>query len=374
MPKPWSDNSSTITDVSGSLDISQSDSEREVNAMYNILAKEMEVFKNSEKKIKENDGRPLLAKNRTLVAVCSFRSSFRLSTKCNGFKQKRWFKLLRRKPAPSPVVVATDDTLQDALDDIKRGGECRELAIVVSGHLGSISFRIPRAIRVLMVIRCGFGSNIDRQLCVSGDSTFRDAELQEWQYKRHKGVLAFGPGVGISIDPEAPRWAHARQSLRRGFTAGERERLARHFDVMRNRPVDGEWWREWRGSVASIMGVLSGGVKLAAAVKASAGGAFFHLNYGILSLKAGGGFAQASFLASAAGPAVLVGAGVAAAVYFVPWDKLFAWFEGMLPWLLDRLRTIWSMIKDWLYGSGVPPRPTAGYWEEKPRHRMPRPM
>ncbi|KAK1569360.1 uncharacterized protein LY79DRAFT_496530, partial [Colletotrichum navitas] len=222
------------------------------------------------------------------------------------------------------------------------------LVIVVSGHFDSISFHVPRTIRVLVVIRCGFGSNINHQLCISGDSSFRNTELQEWQYTRHKGILYLGPGVGISIDLDRAQWAHARQAFQRGFTDSEKRRLERHFNMMRNKPRNGEWWEEWRGRVASIMGILSGGVKLAASVKASAGGGFFHLQYGMLSLKAGGAFVKGAAIISAAGPAVLVGVGVAAAIYFVRWDKPFSWFERRFPWLLNKLRDIWSIIQNWL--------------------------
>ncbi|KAK1960082.1 hypothetical protein LY78DRAFT_741352 [Colletotrichum sublineola] len=282
MPKQWSGNWSTIASVSSSSDVTNYDPEPETNAMYGILQSEVENFEEASKVFKENVGRPLLAKNRAIIAVCSIHSY----------------------------------------------DECQELVIVVSGHFDSIEFHVPRHIRMLMVLRCGFGSNFNGQLCISGDSTFGNTELQEWQYKQDKGMLFLGRSVGISIDPAGEQWTNASQSFRRDFTESEKRRLERQFDKMRNKTVHGEWWQEWRGRVASIMGILSGGAKLVGSIQASTGGAFFHLPYGMFSLKAGAAYAEGAVIASATVPAILVGVGVAAAVYFMPWEKLFGWFKA----------------------------------------------
>ncbi|KDN71583.1 hypothetical protein CSUB01_12012 [Colletotrichum sublineola] len=305
MPKQWSGNWSTIASVSSSSDVTNYDPEPETNAMYGILQSEVENFEEASKVFKENVGRPLLAKNRAIIAVCSIHRT------------------------PSRVIVATDATLENALDNIAGYDECQELVIVVSGHFDSIEFHVPRHIRMLMVLRCGFGSNINGQLCISGDSTFGNTELQEWQYKQHKGMLFLGRSVGISIDPAGEQWTNASQSFRRDFTESEKRRLERQFDKMRNKTVHGEWWQEWRGRVASIMGILSGGAKLVGSIQASTGGAFFHLPYGMFSLKAGAAYAEGAVIASATVPAILVGVGVAAAVYFMPWEKLFGWFKEL---------------------------------------------
>ncbi|WYZ35433.1 hypothetical protein EsH8_X_000080 [Colletotrichum jinshuiense] len=323
----------------------------ETDTMYNLINRDMKEFKNTMKESKETFGRPTLAKNRTFIAVCSQRSASNLSMKLDDLKGHR-LKIWKSKSE-----------------------KCHELVLVVSGHLNDIRFHVPRNIRSLIVMRCGFSYNINSQLCIDGSSTFRDTKLRKWQSRKHKGSLFLGRGVGISIDPNGKGWAQAKQSFQRNFTEDEKRDIRQQFQKMRNQPQEGErWWHEWKGIVASLMGILSCGVKLTASIKASAGGAFFHYQYGMMSLKAGAAYAKGATVATAAGPAVLVGMGIAAAVYFMPWETLLDWFESIFSWCLGGLKTIWSWFREWLASFRSTQGPTDGGWKGESRAKMPRPM
>ncbi|KAF4966961.1 hypothetical protein F66182_17945, partial [Fusarium sp. NRRL 66182] len=101
--------------------------------------------------------------------------------------------------------------------------------------------------------------------------------------------------------------------------------------------MKGNWWREWRGTVATILGLVVSAGTLVINLKATAGGIFVEYKLGIMSVKVAAGAVKTSALVTAAGPAVLLVAGFAAAVYFVSWDKVFSW-----------MKSFFSRIWDWI--------------------------
>jgi hypothetical protein len=104
--------------------------------------------------------------------------------------------------------------------------------------------------------------------------------------------------------------------------------------------MNGKWWREWKGPVAAILGLTVAAGKFAVGLKAAAGGVFIEYKLGLMSLKVAAGVAKTSALVTAAGSAVLLGAGVAAAVYFVPWDDVFSW-------IWDWICNLWASFRKW---------------------------
>ncbi|KAI3534415.1 hypothetical protein CABS02_13246 [Colletotrichum abscissum] len=226
-----------------------------------------------------------------------------------------------------------------------------------------------------MVLRAETCSSTGGQLCIDGSSTFRDIEIYNWQSRRRKGSLFFGPNVGIPIDPRGERWTKAKRTFERDFTDDEKQKLRRQFEKMRSRPMESDGWlKEWKGIIASVMGVLAGGLKLVAAIKASRGGVFVHYQYGMMSLEVGAAYAKGSMVATAAGSAILVGAGLAAAVYFIPWETLLNWFGDMFSWARDILRRLWSWVKDWFANSKPPHAPPDEQSRGRRRSRVPKPM
>ena len=82
---------------------------------------------------------------------------------------------------------------------------------------------------------------------------------------------------------------------------------------------------------SSILGVLAGGAGFAGAVTTAAAGAYVNFAWGSMSLKAG--TVVGTVTGAACGGAVLLGGGVAAAVYFIPWGSVFSVLRSALSWL-----------------------------------------
>ncbi|KXH42944.1 hypothetical protein CSIM01_01698 [Colletotrichum simmondsii] len=290
-----SDALSTATDLTTSSDEIGDDFNREVNALFAFIKVDMRKFKDSSEKYKQALGRPQTARDRTFVVVCGERGA-------NGLNKK--------------IIVATDITLEYELRVLGRMDEIRELVLIVSSQFDDIYFKMPHNVKLLMVLRAETCSSTGGQLCINGRSVFRGTKICNWQSRRHNGSLFFGPNVGVPIDPRGEHWTEAKRTFERDFTADEKQKLRRQFEKMRSQPMDGNGWlKEWKGIIASVMGVLAGGSKLVAAITASTGGVFVHYQYGIMSIKVGAAFAKGSMIATAAGPAIFVGVGVAAAVY-----------------------------------------------------------
>ncbi|EXF83415.1 hypothetical protein CFIO01_10505 [Colletotrichum fioriniae PJ7] len=353
-----SDVLSTATDLATSFDGIGNDFNHEANALFAFIKVDMEKFKKSSKESKRALGRPQTARDRTFVVVCGQRGATGLNKKLKSLKRhplKFWQKRFW-------IVLGNMD-------------EIRELVLVVSSQFDDVYFKMPHNVKLLMVLRAETCSSPGGQLCINGSSTFRGTELYNWQSRPHKGSLFFGPDVGIPIDPRDERWTEAKRTFERDLTNDEKQKLRRQFEKMRSQPMEGNGWlKEWKGIVASVMGVLAGGLKMVAAITASTGGVFVHYQYGIMSLKVGAAFAKGSVVATAAGPAILVGAGVAAAVYFIPWETLLDWFGDMFSWARDILRRLWSCVKDWLANSKPPHAPPGRQSRGKRRSRVPKPM
>ncbi|KAL0934568.1 uncharacterized protein CTRU02_211367 [Colletotrichum truncatum] len=328
MSSSCSDKFSTFAE--DSYNISEDEVIVEALAMYSLIKADMKSFQKTSKKTGKRLRRPTKAENRVFVAA--------------------------------------------TLNDLEEEDQYRELVLVVSGYFDQIEFHAPPNIKVLLVMRCGFGSNAGAQLSIDDASTFKDVELGIWSAKRRRGRnLLFGPNVGIRIDPGQKHWDQAQQKFYRSFSHSEKDDINSHFEKMSNARMKGrKWWKTWRAGVAAILGIVCCGMKFDASIKAASGGVFFHYQYGIMSIKAGAAYAKATAAITAAGPALLVGAGVAAVVYFMPWDKLLSWLGGVLSWLRAGIMTLWTKFKDWL-ASFVQGQQDGG-WDERPRARMPRLM
>ncbi|KAF6821403.1 hypothetical protein CPLU01_12537 [Colletotrichum plurivorum] len=337
-----SDSSSTVTD-SRSYGTSRQSAKRETRAMRAMIKQDMRLFReecseSSKKKAK----RPTEARNRAFVAVCSRQSVSRLSAECRNLGRK-WYQILR-------IIVTAEVGLQSILNGLEDDEYCHELVLVVSGNLSRIEFHVPSNISVLLVLRCSLSRPDEGRLFVDGHSTFRETELQDWAGMDHKKrSVFFGPGTVVTVDPRSKAWQQSTESLRRNLNPHEKENIRRRVDEMKaTRTEGGNWWDKWSGSLAAILGILAGGSKLVAQASAAVGGTLVDFNCGLFSLKVAKASAGISGIATAAGPAVLVGLGVAAAIYFIPWKELFEWLGRIVSWLPDAFATIWETFKSWL--------------------------
>ncbi|OQV00790.1 hypothetical protein CLAIMM_06241 [Cladophialophora immunda] len=134
------------------------------------------------------------------------------------------------------------------------------------------------------------------------------------------------------------------------LSGSEKDEMKRQLRHMENVDMNGSWWHEWRGPISVILGLAAASVKFVVELEATTGGVFVEYKFGLMSLKAAAGGVKASALLTAAGPAVLLGVGVAAAAYFVPWDKVFSWVKSFFSWIWDRICNLWESFKTWVSG------------------------
>lgn len=193
-------------------------------------------------------------------------------------------------------------------------------------------------------------------LLVSGRATFAGTRLDQWQFSDHpQHALWIGHGATICVggvggdddysdsSDSDSAWGGPRRAH---LTPKQEADVRRQLEQMgRDDGADG-WWDRHRAYLAAILGVLAGGgaasVAGAASMKATAAGVSAAWHFGLgQSVQFSAGFVtvKAASVLTAAGPAVLVGAAVAAAVYFVPWGKVFAWFRATLG------SRLWGVIK-----------------------------
>ncbi|KAK4139113.1 uncharacterized protein C8A04DRAFT_33424 [Dichotomopilus funicola] len=218
-----------------------------------------------------------------------------------------------------------------------------------------LAFRfLTRKTRQLHLHRCGFGPNAQNDLIINGASTFRNVCLDEWEAKPRMSHSSRRPppevwlhlGVSIAVDTTHGSWNRftaESKSLSSMMSETNKASLSGHFAAMENTDMhgardhdDGGWWKNWRGP--RRWGRAAAAV-YAGAVHAMAAGASVNFAWGALSVKAGAGMAAvtgdvttAGTAVACVGGAVLLGAGVAAAVYFVLWGYVFGMLKRALSW------------------------------------------
>jgi hypothetical protein len=240
-------------------------------------------------------------------------------------------------------IVTTDDWLQATINDVKRDKRRRRLTVLVSGEVDEISFDVHSCIRTLKILRCG-DSDANRQLLINGSSTFGEVRLDMWQAKRRKRSIYLGLGVQIKVELNGnSSWARSTNE----FDAFQQEELRRYVRSMGHISTNSAW-DEWKGPVAVILGLAVGAGKFAFSMKVAAGGMYAKYKFGMLAVELGAAGAKGSVVATAAGPAILLGVGVAAAVYFIPWDSVFKWLEKVIAWLWEGMKAIWARFQSWV--------------------------
>ncbi|KAJ3494585.1 hypothetical protein NLG97_g3985 [Lecanicillium saksenae] len=214
------------------------------------------------------------------------------------------------------MIFTTPEELQDSIDSAEVSDKIRNLKLFFSGLITGISFHVPSHFRQLQVLRC-VPKRYSGHLLIDGKSTYHETRLDKWQAHRHKHhELVIG---------------HSR-GCRANFTEEEQEELKSHFQGFQAKPGRTNW-NDVKGRVAAILGLAVGSVKFALGFKAVAGGVYLKYAFGLHSLELGMAGAKVASVATVAGSAVVLGVGVAAAVYFVPWGALFTWLQRKFSWM-----------------------------------------
>jgi len=182
-------------------------------------------------------------------------------------------------------------------------------------------------------------------LFVDGSSTYNDVRLDKWQAHRHKYhtlVIGHESGVRIKLTDivNLSNWARCRSN----FSESEQAELRQHFGTLSGKSR----WDEVKGTVAAIVGIAVGTVKLGVSLSGAAGGIYVKYTFGFHALELGAAGAKMTAVVTAAGPAVVLGVTAAAAVYFVPWESLFDWLKRTLFCLWDKICALWQRFKDWV--------------------------
>lgn len=247
------------------------------------------------------------------------------------------------------MLFTTPERLQSTIDTMKLSPKHRTLNLLASPDIPDLAFHVPSHFTTLKILRCAKHRD-GGTLLVDGSSTYNAVRLDKWQAHRHKNhtlVVGHKRGVRIRLGDlaELPHWARCRSQ----FSEGEQDELRRQFGRLTGGSDGGKsGWDEVKGAVAAIMGIVGGGVKLSAGLSGSAGGVYARYTFGMHALEIGAAGAKIAAVATAAGPAVVLGVGAATAVYFIPWESLFGWLKGALACIWDKIGALWERFKDWV--------------------------
>jgi hypothetical protein len=227
--------------------------------------------------------------------------------------------------------------------------------IIVSQAVEEIMFHVTEAhISTLRIQRCSQEKNANPQLTLSGMSTYIGTRVDDWQnmQKPEEGSLWIGENVVIRPDIIQSSWARAAgQSFSRTRMDGREQMLHRHFNDMDRTPIHApSFWQQWRGCIAGILGLAAGSAKLLGGFDATAKGVYLQYQFGLFSKAtfAAGSASLNTMVSAVLGPATLLGVGVAATVYFMPWDSVYSWLTDAFSWLWKKIKALWQKFKDFM--------------------------
>lgn len=200
---------------------------------------------------------------------------------------------------------------------------------------------------MVTVNRCGRlprgkrGANGEDHLLLEDFSTFCNNTLRKWEdrprdFRNHRfcvlGDVYLRLNIDTAGDSDLPS-VSGDQTQKLVYAMSEVDHLSQN---------DANFWESWKGLIATLLGVTAGVTKFQAGMKLT--GAGFYCSHW-LGIKLFGGYISTSATISAAAPAVGMALGVAAAVYFIPWDSLWAYFQRLVGNLWDSVCGIWDWIK-----------------------------
>jgi hypothetical protein len=102
------------------------------------------------------------------------------------------------------------------------------------------------------------------------------------------------------------------------------------------------FWETWKGTIATIIGALAGVSSGAAYLTMTVKG--IYVNFAGFTIIAGKLNLTAACAASA-GVGVGVGLVTAAAIYFIPWNRVFRFLGNIISWLGEQLAVLWARLR-----------------------------
>ncbi|KAJ1338620.1 hypothetical protein MN608_01480 [Microdochium nivale] len=281
----------------------------------------------------------------TILAVVPNDVLPQLTDKCRSKKWKFWHN-------GKPVELTTQKSIQSAVDTIVNNGCGQRLVLVVSEHIDTLNFDVtpvggyPHSFGVIRGCRDRrSGKSRSAKLILDGSSTFDGIRLDQWTASKQNGQVFLGPNVHVRVHMGEPG-----SLFKEHFSSGQVIRSQLSF--LNDCPMIGKWWKDWQGPISSIIGLAATTVRISASLKTTASG--FYLSHSSVAWGTwtmGASHVTATAVMTAAGPAALLGAGAAAAVYFFPWEDFFLWlgsfFGGFFEWLMGLIVGIRRKIADW---------------------------
>ncbi|KAL0930123.1 uncharacterized protein CTRU02_214943 [Colletotrichum truncatum] len=243
-----------------------------------------------------------------------------------------------------PMAYTSVALLQQTIDAAELSGKHRVLNLLFSPEIEDVTFDVPSHFSHLKILRCAAKGDKGR-LFVDGSSTYNNVRLDKWQQHRHKNhtlIVGDERGVRIKLNDivSLPHWARCRSN----FDESEQQELFQQFEKLSDKTA----WDNIKGVVSTILGIAVGAVKFGVRFNGSAGGIYVKYTFGMHAIELGAAGAKVSAVATAAGSAVVLGVAAAAAVYFIPWDSLFAWLKGAFSSFWDKIRKLWQQFKGWV--------------------------
>ncbi|KAJ4418660.1 hypothetical protein N0V82_005451 [Gnomoniopsis sp. IMI 355080] len=267
----------------------------------------------------------------------------------------RWWKL--KKSAKSTLCITTPENLQREIESTASDGQVQELFLLISRQvdLPELKFDVPEGIDNLYIIRCtsetqsATDTPSNNKLILNGSSTFCNVRLDEWQTKRvGEHNLILGPGVVIQLSMGIP-WT-ARDALG-SISKKQREEVTKHFREMCEAKYEGTpQWDKWKGPVNKLLDVAAGSATATQVVECYANGIVVQAASKLTEFGMEGALRVSAGLLCVSGPGkiALAGVGVAAAIYFIPWDTVWGWFRAAFGALLSWLMRAWENFKSWV--------------------------
>ncbi|KAE9364155.1 hypothetical protein N431DRAFT_473762 [Stipitochalara longipes BDJ] len=294
--------------------------------------------------VKHHERKP----GRAVILVANGQNFSEITGKCKKIQEAR-----KKDKNPFRLTVILPEYLQTAVNDILEDETRKYLAIIVSHAVEEIMFHVsePR-IKTLRIQRCRQEKDAHPQLTLNGMSTYVGTRVDEWQSRPNEEKREFFLGENVIIKPDirnSPSW---KGSSGEHFSKmdGREEQLHQHFDYMNRTPINApNWWELWSGCIGGILGLAAGSPELVAGIKATTKGIYLQYQFGIRPKgKSNAGSAKPTMVTSAAGPATLLCLGVAATIYFVPWDSVYSWLTDAFSWLWKKIVALWQKFKNFM--------------------------
>ncbi|KXJ84609.1 hypothetical protein Micbo1qcDRAFT_18528, partial [Microdochium bolleyi] len=167
-----------------------------------------------------------------------------LTDRCRSKKWRFWHN-------GRPVELATQKSMQSAVDTIVSNSCGQRLVLVVSEHIEALDFNItpvggyPHSLGVIRGCRDRrAGGSRTTKLIIDGSSTFDGIRLDQWTASKQNGQVFLGPNVHVRVHMGEPG------SLFKEHFSSARD-IQSQLSFLNDCPMVGKWWKDWQGPIAS---------------------------------------------------------------------------------------------------------------------------